>query len=139
MPTLNQIAQQVAIANNKLNDTNYLMWVKDIIKQQWNLLVRRSIERNGVDAQLVLPLYSDMIFVDPITDDAVASNGVYRSQLKIPPPLRYKSDAPFLMVADAATNEVFAYSRRWEARFRRNLPFVATNRVTIISMDIFIY
>ena len=110
MATLEKIVGQIAKIAGREGDVEFNLVIADMYIQQWNLYIRRSIDRNGVDAQLILPLQTELSLVDPYSGKTVLANGILRSNLRIPAPIRYKTDASFLTVQNKVNGIIYAYS-----------------------------
>ena len=130
--TKRDVVDQIAITLNRPNDVILKNSLEDIVVQQLNQLLRRSIHRNGVDDGLILPFYTNLVTVDkitllPSTNLTPATNIVSKSELKIPTVLRYNTDTPYIRVTDS-TNTVYPYRPNFynSKSYRLHLPYTPT-------------
>lgn len=113
--TLTQIADNILTTWGKINfrDNEYPMWqetIKDKIKMNCAVFIRRDIERNGISEQFYQTLPLELQKVDKadfcrITVDCT----VLRTKNKLPQYLRLKSDSSFKFVGDIDKSITFNF------------------------------
>lgn len=95
MTTLNQYASRIIGITGRTSDHSMRERVKDAFKSILATRIRQSISKNGIDDSFVIPLEF------PILEDTTTSIinfKIYKSEFKIPTPLRFNNDAPFVFV-----------------------------------------
>ena len=128
--TKQDVVDQVALMLNRPNDLILKNALGDIVVQQLNMFLRRSVARHGVDDSLILPFYSPVHTINkdthmPITGGGPLSPRVSKSTLRIPTPLRYDTDTPFIRVA-SIEDVTFPYRPPYHHNksYLASLPFV---------------
>lgn len=102
MPSLNMLASEDAhILKDPLN-----IALKETIKRLYRELsakyLRQSIERNGIDDVMRKGYIAELEAVSALDPCIITGCKVMRTKWKVPKPLRYKSDVPFLYVGQAS-------------------------------------
>lgn len=124
--TRDNIVDQIANRLKRPNDLQLKSILRDMVVQQMNNLLRRSIHKNGIDNSLILPFYSPLVTVNPFTHKlATGNNVVSATKLRIPTPLRFNTDTPYIKVTDE-NNVVYPFKPvyRNTKSYRSSLPFV---------------
>lgn len=132
MPTLNQIAKDIAGSMSKPYDASFVDRLKHYILQQRALFYRRSIDKDGIDASFVqtyivklilVPKYKTFLF------NVGEDDYVLRSENKIAAPVRYKAPQPFIFVGSVDQAVSFVHSEGWEVQFASYLPLIDPSKV----------
>lgn len=98
--TLNEQAAMIANTLNQPFNHELKERIKDIYRQQMALYIRRSIKEHGIDSSLVISYNAELIRVGRYSKPVFNSDGDYilRSKYRVPSPLRYPGDSPFIYV-----------------------------------------
>jgi len=130
MPTLKIIATQVCDALDRPFDGMFLARVKDLIMQEASMFIRRSIEKDGIDTETVMYFDIPLTKIDKYENTSFTSGEfILRSVSKIPKPIRYKSDVPFVFVGTLDKKISFTYCNGANVEYDKLLPLVGT-RIT---------
>ncbi len=140
MPTLKQIATEVAFDLNRPFDNNLINRVGAIIMQEAAKFLRQSIEKNGTDVALIQTYIENLIPVDISVDTSIVDVGInlLRTENKIHIPLRTKSDSPFQYVGSVDYKVPIPYSPGYSSRFDSHLPLVGA-RITYDVQNGYLY
>jgi len=117
MATLNHIVTQLADALNRPNDSMFKARLKELVIQEFSLFVARSIDKYGIDKEFV---YSYTITQFTLVNSQNNKLSYLYTTNKIPRPLRYKGDAPFVYVGLEHGYLAFSY-RNFNNRMNINL------------------
>jgi hypothetical protein len=102
--TLNEISAFIANQLNQPFNHELKERIKVSAKAELALYLRRSIERHGIDDSLKLGFHAEVhrvnVFDSTIIEEDVEDN-IVKTKNKIPYPLRYSGDSPFILVATA--------------------------------------
>lgn len=99
MATLNKLAYQVASSFDRDSDFLFIERIKDLIIQTRNQFVHREIDKYGVNEKYVQPYIAELILVNASMDSNIDSRyTLLRTTNKIPSPIRYQTDVPFVFV-----------------------------------------
>ena len=103
MATLNEIARRVIDSLDRPFDPMLLNRVKGYIIDEYNTVAKRAIERNGMSALHRQKYYIELTSAYyPDTNVFTVGSGdrfsCYKSKNRIPTPMRYDNDTPFLYV-----------------------------------------
>lgn len=125
MPTLNQVKDFVADRLDRPFDDMLKAEVKFAFINEISLLMRRSIDANGLDKTYLATFNVELQLVTE-TDDTTfeGEHNILRSINKIPTPIRYKTPFPFVSVGTATNDVVFGYSPAHESGFIKELPYI---------------
>ena len=119
--TLNRIAQDIADALNRPFDTMLIERLKGLILEQRSLLIRQSIDKNGVDRQYVQNYIVDLEEVDIADGTTLAGMLALRSSNKIATTIRTKTAIPFLYVGAIDGTNSFVYRTRSELKYLQSV------------------
>jgi len=120
MATLNSIADEITGALDRPFDAMFKERVKELFKHQLSLLLRQEINKRGVNDLFATSFTTNII---DVTDSnkvnlkylsGIASDYVYRSESKVPIPIRYNTDDPFTYVGDKSGSVPYVYSKLGE-------------------------
>jgi hypothetical protein len=99
MATLNKLAYQVASSFDRDSDFLFIERLKDLIIQTRNQFVHREIDKYGVNEKYVQPYIAELTLVNASMDSTIDSRyELLRTTNKIPSPIRYQTDVPFIFV-----------------------------------------
>lgn len=126
MPTLRQVATQVAYDLNRPYDNILIKRLSDLILQEAAKFLRQSIERNGADKSLVLTYIETLTVKDISVNTSIidANQNLLRTTNKIYNPIRTKGDSPFLYVGSIDFSKPIKYSPSNARLFDKYLPNV---------------
>lgn len=119
MASLNQIAEQVAIPIGKQYDQPILTLIKDLIKQERATRLRQSIGKYGLDVGWSNRYTVELELAD-IADTCEVTVGcnILRTVNKIPRPVRYTTDVPFIYVGFVDGSQSFSYVPFYQRRHK---------------------
>lgn len=129
MPSINNIVQLVAGRLNRPFSEFLKAEIKPLFISELALLLRRSIDANGIDTQQ-LRGFTVALKEVPINDIiGITSNSkVLRSVNKIPIPIRYKTPTPFVSVStlktETGTNIILGYVPSAQVEYVKELPYI---------------
>jgi len=121
MATFNSIADEIAGALDRPFDEMFKQRVKQVMRNELARMIRQSINKNGIDKQLVQRYSVALEEVDRA--DTLYESGctVMRTEDKIYKPVRFNSSEPFTYVG---TNDIpFPY--RHSVEHKRFAPFLS--------------
>jgi hypothetical protein len=99
MATLNTLAYQVASSFDRDSDFLFIERLKDLIIQTRNIFVHREVDKYGVNYRYVQPYIVELELVNASMDLNIPSKfELLRSVNKIPAPIRFDGDTPFVFV-----------------------------------------
>lgn len=99
MATLNKLAYQVASSFDRDSDFLFIERIKDLIINTRNLFVHRETDKYGVNERYIQPYVAELTLVNASMDSTIDSRyELLRTTNKIPSPIRYQSDVPFVFV-----------------------------------------
>lgn len=131
MATLKLIADEMSDALNRPFDDMLKERIKSIFKHQLATMIRQQLNKTGVDDQFKTRFsincspvsISDSPFIG-ITDITLASGKWLRSDNKIPKPIRYTTDDPFVYVGITDGLVPFIYTKLFEFPYTSYLQAV---------------
>jgi len=139
MPSLKQISDLGASRLNRPYDEMLKAEIRALFPGEITLLLRRSIDANGLDKQYVASFTVDLIKVDSVDEIGIdTASNVLRSENKIPIPIRYKTPIPFIYVGDVKSNFPFGYVNEYEKDFVKDLPNIG-NSITYTWKNQYLY
>jgi hypothetical protein len=139
MPSLNQLVSLVAGRLNRPFDDMFKEELKPLVISEISMLLRRSIDANGIDSVYLAAFNVELQAVDFFDEIGVDSGStILRSVNKIPTPIRYKTPVPFVYVGTAGGNKPFGYTKSYEQSFIKELPYVG-NGITYDYINQYIY
>lgn len=112
MATLNQYASRIVGITGRTSDHAMRERVKDAFKSILSTRIRQSISKNGIDESFIIPLEL------PISIDEflyMRDFKIFRTNFKIPVPLRFNNDSPFTFVG-VVDGEPFAHKSLLEVK-----------------------
>lgn len=99
MATLNKLAYQVASSFDRDSDFLFIERLKDLILNTSNLFKHREVDKYGINERYVQPYVAELELVNASMDSTVTSKfTLLRTTNKIPAPLHFQSDTPFVFV-----------------------------------------
>jgi hypothetical protein len=111
MITLNQISSDIASNLGQPFNHELKERIKDIVKAEFATYIRQSIERHGIDDQLILSYISEVEEITkaglPITEDIKIHK--FRTKNKVPATVRYSRDSPFIFVGSVDEGISYPY------------------------------
>jgi hypothetical protein len=123
--TLAQIASQICSALDRQTDYILEERVKDLVINERNMLVHREIDKYGVNEAYIQPYNATLITVNASNDPLVPSSyTLLRTTNKIPLPIRYQSDVPFVFVGSLDRRLAFSYMRPYLMDSMRTLRLI---------------
>jgi len=139
MASLNQYGEEIIESVGLPFDIPLFTRAKDLFKQARAERIRQSIERNGVDEIFVQKYIAKLIKVDNIDDCQVQSGClIMRTENKIPKPIRYKSDSPFIFVGSPTANKEYLHVKGFTSKFVQHTRFVY-KKITYEYIDEYLY
>lgn len=113
MATLNQLSSRIAHIVNQSDNHVLKERIKDMVKDMFANRIRQSVEKHGIDDTLKLTFAVDVKLTDlsGIIEGSKTPIEIttYRSENKIPTPIRIISDAPFTNVYNYRDGKAFQY------------------------------
>lgn len=124
MATLNHIVSQLADSLNRPNDTAFKKRLKELVVQEFAMFVSRSIAKYGIDNEFVLSYtITELRLVTTINGKTLA-RPYYETVNKLPRPLRYPSNCPFVYVGEEDGDVPYSYRNLSSRKFTNLLPNV---------------
>lgn len=124
MATLGKIVTQIADALNRPFDAMLKARLKDLVIQEFSLYASRSISKYGIDKEFVYTyIVTELETISSISGTALV-RPYMRTINKIPRPLRYNSDCPFIYVGTTEGDIVFSFRNFFNRRYTNLLPNV---------------
>lgn len=100
--TLNQYAASIANALKQPFNHELKERIKDLLKEKVAVYIRRGIDRHGIDDTILVSYTAKLTRVDPlnkpIEEDIKTTSYKLRTEFKVPRPIRYRGDSPFIYV-----------------------------------------
>ena len=128
MPSLNNVKDFVANRLNRPYDDMLKAEIAFAFINEISLLMRRSIDANGIDKTYLASFVVDMQKVTETDDIYVeGESNILRSINRIPAPIRYKTPIPFVFVGTADNKVTFGYSISYQNGFLKELPYIGTS------------
>jgi len=124
MATLNSIITQLGDALNRPIDSMLRARLKDLVIQTFSLFVSRSITSYGIDKEFVYSYYiTELESVSTIEGITLARPYIITKN-KIPRPLRYDTNCPFVYVGTVEGDIPFSYRNKHSRKYTSLLPNV---------------
>lgn len=99
MATLNKLAYNIASSFDRDSDFLFIERIKDLIINTRNLFVHRETDKYGVNERYIQSYVAELTSVNASMDSTINSRyTLLRTTNKIPNPIRYQSDVPFVFV-----------------------------------------
>lgn len=110
--TLNQIAASYANHLNQSSNHELIERIKDMVKEELAMWIRRSVKEHGIDSTLVLSYYAEVGMFDAYDNpvEELYKDYVIRTKNKVPTPVRIYNDSPFIYVG--SINGLVSYPNR---------------------------
>jgi len=110
MATLNTLAYNVASSFDRDTDILFIERIKDLIINTRNQFVHREIDKYGLNYRYVQPYIAELTKVNASMDSTIDSKfELLRTTNKIPTPIRFQSDVPFMFVGSVDRQVSFRY------------------------------
>jgi hypothetical protein len=127
MATLNKLAYQVASSFDRDSDFLFIERLKDLIIQTRNQFVHREIDKYGVNEKYVQPYIAELTLVNASMDSTIDSRyELLRTTNKIPSPIRYQTDVPFIFVGSVDRMIGFRNIKSYIMKSSRSLRFIGS-------------
>ena len=127
MATLNTLAYQVAGAFDRDTDVIFIERIKDLIINTRNLFVHREVDKYGINYRYVQPYVADLQKMNASMDSTINSKfELLRTVNKIPAPLRFQSDVPFVFVGSLDRMIVYRSIKPYILNSSRGLHLVGS-------------
>lgn len=124
MATLNSIITQLADALNRPEDSMLRSRLKDLVIQTFALFVSRSITTYGIDKEFVYSYYITQLQEVNTIEGVTLTRPYIITENKIPRPLRYSSNCPFVYVGTVEGDISFAYRHKHSRQYTNFLPYI---------------
>lgn len=124
MATLNNIITQLADSLNRPFDEMFKSRLKELVIQEFALYVSRSITKYGVDKEFVYSYYINELEEITTLNNRVLVRPYYQTVNKIPRPLRYEGDVPFIYVGTVDGDMPFSYRNIHSRKYTSLVPNV---------------
>jgi hypothetical protein len=139
MPSLNQIVSIISSRLDRPFDDMLKAEVKPLFINELSLLVRRSIDANGIDSVYLASFDVELILIEGTDNLNLQSDyKVLRSVNRVPIPVRYKTPVPFVYVGTVNGENSFGYSKEHESKNNKELPFIG-NQITYDFVNQYIF
>ena len=139
MATLNQLAYQVASSFDRDADFLFIERIKELIINTRNQFVHREIDKYGVNDRYIQPYVAELILVNASNDSTITSKLEFlRTTNKIPTPIRYQTDVPFIFVGSVDRKVNFRYIKPYIISFVRNVRYIG-NAICYFYINEYIY
>jgi len=127
MATLNTLSYQVAESFDRGTDFIFLERVKDLIISTRNLFVHRETDKYGINDRYIQPYLADLTLVNASVDPTISSKyEVLRTTNKIPAPIRFNTDVPFVFVGSLDRMIPFRYMKPYIMKSSRSLRLIGS-------------
>jgi hypothetical protein len=127
MATLSTLSYEIASSFDRGEDILFLERIKDLVIQSTNTFMHREADKYGVNDRYVRPYKAVLIKVNASEDVNISSRfTLLRTTNKIPCPLRYQSDVPFVFVGSLDRQIPFRYMKPYIMNSSRNLPLIGS-------------
>lgn len=133
MATLNLIADELSGALNRPFDSMLKQRLKSIFRHEAATMIRQSIDKVGVDDIFRTRFRVRIAKVTDNTLVGVHGDKWFRTIYKVPRPIRYKTDEPFLWVGSDDGKTIFIYSRLTEIQYGEIQPAYVGNTIESIN------
>lgn len=140
MPTLNKLVSEVAHELNRPYDYILHSRIRELLIAQRSELVHREIDKYGIN-EIYIQGYQIDEFELVNASEIVGINSskqLLRSVNKIPTPIRYQTDDPFLFMGSADHRITFRYVKPFMTDFISNLRYIG-NGITYSYVYGYIY
>ena len=125
MATLFGLETQVAEAFDRGTDLMFIERIKDLIINERAMLIHREVDKYGINDMYVQPYSPDLILVNASEISGFPSEKQFlRTQNKIPTPIRYQSDSPFVFVGTVDRRVVFRYTKPYIHDYLKYLKYI---------------
>ena len=139
MATLNTLAIQVASSFDRDSDFLFIERIKDLIIQTRNLFVHRETDKYGINDRYIQPYLATLEKVNASVDPTIPSRyEILRTTNKIPAPIRFNSDVPFVFVGSLDRMIGFRNIKPYSIRNSRNLRLIG-NAICYFYTNEYIY
>lgn len=125
MATLNSLAYQVASSFDRDTDFLFIERIKDLIINVRSTFIHRELDKYGVNEQYIQPYIAELEEVNASETTYITSKlTILRTTNKIPTPIRYQSDVPFIFVGSVDRTIPFRYIKPYIMKFTISLRFI---------------
>ena len=127
MATLNSLAYQVAGSFDRDTDIIFIERIKDLILNTRNLFVHREVDKYGINYRYVQPYVAQLEKVNASMDSTIDSKfELLRTTNKIPPPLRFQGDVPFVYVGSLDRMVSYRYIKPYIMNASRSIRLIGS-------------
>ena len=140
MASLKEIVAELADSLNRPFDSLLIERLKLLVRHERATLVRQTINKDGHDKHFRQRYIVSSLEQTDISDISGVDSECLglKTTNKIPVPLRYKTDVPFLYVGATDFSTAFRYAHPTENKYKRYLPMIS-NGLTYYWIDDYIY
>ena len=139
MATLNTLAIQVASSFDRDSDFLFIERIKDLIISTRNLFVHRETDKYGINDRYIQPYLATLEKVNASVDPTIPSRyEILRTTNKIPAPIRFNSDVPFVFVGSLDRMIGFRNIKPYAIRNSRSLRLIG-NAICYFYTNEYIY
>jgi hypothetical protein len=139
MATLNTLSQHIASSFDRDTDVLFIERIKDLIIQTRSFFIHREIDKYGINEQYIQPYDAELELVNASELTGITSKStLLRTTNKIPTPVRYQSDVPFVFVGSADRLITFRYIKPYVMRYIRSLPLIG-NSICYFYINGYVY
>ncbi|KAF5080362.1 hypothetical protein DSECCO2_120040 [anaerobic digester metagenome] len=133
--TLNQIAASFANHLNQSSNHELLERIKDMVKEELAMWIRRSVKEHGIDDMLILSYYAEVGMFDAYGNpvEEIYKDYVIRTKYRVPTPVRINNDSPFIYVG--SINGQVSYPKRSAYEATLNHLFLPTGGLYSYSIS----
>jgi len=139
MATLKTLAYQVASSFDRDTDFLFIERIKDLIIQTRNQFVHRETDKYGINDRYIQPYNAELELVNASVDSTITSKyTLLRTTNKIPAPIRFNSDVPFVFVGSLDRMIGFRNIKPYIMKYGRSLRLIG-NAICYFYTNKYIY
>jgi hypothetical protein len=127
MASLKLIADEISDALNRPFDDMLKERIKSIFRHELAAMIRQQINKHGISDHFVSNFQTTCIQSSPLINITYNSENVdnwFRTEFKIPNPIRYTTDDPFMYVGTTDRSVPFIYTKLSEFAHVGYLPII---------------
>lgn len=125
MPTLNTLSYQVAESFDRGTDFLFIERIKDLVISTSNLFKHREVDKYGINERYVQPYVAELQLMNASMDSTIPSKyELLRTINKIPSPLRFSGDSPFVFVGSLDRMVTFRKIKPYIMRSSKSLRLI---------------
>ena len=139
MATLAKLAQEVASSFDRGTDFIFIERIKELIINTRMMFIHREIDKYGVSERYIQGYVANLITVNASMDSTIDSKlTILRTENKIPAPIRYQTDVPFVFVGSLDRIVSFRYIKPYIMKHTRSLRLIG-NGICYFYIDGYVY